>query len=102
MNRVLRSDPITKTSTVFHEVEEGKFTIETVQDVEPTAVSNRLKRNYFDERAGWKGDMHHVASIPNVVLWDLQRKGILDDEKALARWLNDPDNRWCRTRPGRV
>ena len=27
---------------------------------------------------------------------------ILDDEAAMKRWLNDPDNRFFRTRPGRV
>jgi hypothetical protein len=33
---------------------------------------------------------------------ELKQQGIIDDPKALRRWLNDPDNRYFRTRPGRV
>jgi hypothetical protein len=33
---------------------------------------------------------------------DLKKKGILDDQVALKRWLNDPENRYFRTRPGQV
>jgi hypothetical protein len=46
--------------------------------------------------------MHKVASIPMNVYFDLKEKGILDDPAALKRWLNDSDNRFFRTKAGRV
>lgn len=104
MRRLLRSDPITRASSTFHEVpgDEGAFVIESAQDIEPTLVENRIIRNRFDERSDWKGDFHKIASIPNVILFDLKRRNILDDDKKFKNWLNDRDNRMFRTRPGRV
>jgi hypothetical protein len=46
--------------------------------------------------------MHKVGSIPMSIYHELQKQGILQDEKRLKKWLNDPDNRVFRTRPGRV
>lgn len=77
------------------------FTIETVQDVSNLIELNRAE---FDEHTSLDrfGDMNRVASIPMNVYFDLKNKGITDDTKAMKRWLNDPDNRFFRTRPGRV
>jgi hypothetical protein len=36
------------------------------------------------------------------VYYDLKRRGIIDDPAAFRAWMNDPDNRVFRTRPGRV
>ena len=58
------------------------------------------RRKYNDDTGGWKGDFHHVASVPGNILFDLLRKGIIDDPKAFSRWLNDPDNRVFRTKAG--
>jgi hypothetical protein len=46
--------------------------------------------------------MDRVASIPMGVYMELDAKGIARDEKAFARWLDDPDQRAFRTRPGRL
>ncbi len=78
------------------------MTIQTVQDVEDVAESNKQSFNQVDERANWQGDMHKVASIPMAIFYDLKRKGILDDPAAMKKWLNDSDNRVFRTRPGTV
>jgi hypothetical protein len=48
-----------------------------------------------------------VASIPLTVIDDLNAKGIMRgfavvDEKKFKEFLNSPDNRFFRTRPGRV
>ena len=48
------------------------------------------------------GDMTRVASIPLSLYFDLKKKGIADDPVAMKRWLNDPDQRFFRTRPGRL
>jgi hypothetical protein len=46
--------------------------------------------------------MQRVATLPLVLWMKLKQDGILDDPRALRRWLNDPDNRAFRTRPGRL
>lgn len=86
----------------WHDHEDGSVTVQTVQDVSEFAEANKQQFNQFDERASWSGDMHRVASIPMSVYYDLKRKGILDDQAAMKKWLNDPDNRVFRTRPGQV
>lgn len=84
----------------FHE--DGGLTIETIQDITDIAEDNKRAYNAYDERSSWRGDMHKVASIPLGVYYDLKAKGILDDPVAMKRWLNDPENRVFRTRPGKV
>lgn len=37
-----------------------------------------------------------------VVYYDLKAKGILDDPVAIKKWLNDPENKYFRTREGNV
>lgn len=86
----------------WHDHEDGSVTIQTVQTIDDVAEANKSAFNQVDERAGWKGDMHRVASIPMSVFYDLQRKGILNDPVAMKKWLNDSDNRVFRTRPGQV
>lgn len=86
----------------WHEDDEGNVTIQTTQDVTDIIEANKAAYNQVDERANWKGDMHRVGSVPMSVYYDLKRRGILDDQAALKRWLNDPENQVFRTRPGRV
>ena len=48
-----------------------------------------------------------IASLPMVVIDDLNKKGIMRgfavmDQKRFKAFLNDPDNRFFRTRPGEV
>lgn len=76
--------------------------IETVVDATDVIEENKAAFNQIDEKAGWKGDMHKVASIPMALFYDLKKQGIIDDQARLKAWLNDPDNRFFRTRPGRV
>lgn len=101
MKRVFDTNPsLGITRYWHHETDTDTVQIETVQDVTDVVESNKSARN--DASSGWKGDLHKVASIPMAVYYDLKSKGILDDEKALRAWLNDPDNRYFRTKPGRV
>lgn len=92
------------TSIWHHDIHTGDANIiETVQDAEPIVEMNKARASNFDERSGWKGDgFHLVASIPNVVMMDLKKRGVLDDPAAFKKWLNDKDNSAFRTRPGRV
>lgn len=86
----------------YHEDADGETVIETFQDVECVVEEAKAKYNSFDERSPWKGELHQVAEIPMTILIELQRKGIMEDQKAFRKWLNDRDNRVFRTRPGKV
>lgn len=99
MKRHLWTDEHTGVVTYFHDIEDGKFGIEQVQDVADAIEVNKKQANEDDGR--WKGDgYHHVASIPPVIAMDLHAKGIFDDPKAFQRWLNDGDNRFFRVKGG--
>lgn len=101
--RLFDFDPVTRTTEYFYYDEDtDRFTIQTQQDVTDLVESNKAEFNAAPEHGRFRGDMHKVASIPLNVYFDLKAKGILDDEKKLRAWLNDPDNRFFRTRPGRV
>jgi len=103
MKRVLSKNPEARTVQVFHsDPVEQKWHIQNVQDVEPIAEAAKATFNTTDERARWGEGMVHVARIPNVIFWELEKKGITKDAKAFTRWLNERDNRVFRTRPGRV
>ncbi len=105
ITKLLDNDSLTGITRYFHyDTDTDNFHIETKQDVTDLAEFNKEQFKHFDERSGWKGEMHKVASIPLSVYYDLRAKGIApdQDQKAFARWMNDPDNRVFRTRPGRV
>lgn len=105
-------DPTTKIKTIFHTEndDKGTFIYGEEQDAEDIVEANKYLYNQFDQRApfvqrkpdGTKEVFHRVASIPLVILMDLQAKGILNDEKAFKKWMDDPDNKYFRTRPGRL
>jgi hypothetical protein len=100
MKRLLSANPDTGTKTYFHSTPEHVH-IESVQDVTNVVEAAKAKFNDTDERAKW-GEWQRVASIPLVTFYDLKRKGITEDPAAMKKWLNDPDNRFFRTRPGRL
>jgi len=92
-------------NTNFHDVD-GKYLIETSQNITGIIESNKAQFNAIDEKAKW-GEWTKVASIPNVVVDELNKQGIMRgfgvlDEKRFKAFLNDPDNRFFRTRPGQV
>lgn len=91
--------------THFHDLD-GKHFIETRQDISGILESNKAQFNAIDERTKW-GEFTKIASLPNVVIDDLNKKGIMRgfaviDEKRFRAFLNDPDNRFFRTRPGQI
>lgn len=92
-----------------HSTDDGGLVIETAQDVSGIIESNKKQFNAYDERARWSDDIlgNKIASIPLTVIDDLNQKGIMRgfhilDEKRFKEFLNDPDNRVFRTRPGRI
>lgn len=100
MRKTLDFDPVTGISHVFNYDEvTDEATITAEQDV--SAVIEQNKRAYNDA-PDRHGEWSRVAQIPMVVYMDLKKQGILDDQAAMKKWLNDPDNRFFRTRPGTV
>jgi hypothetical protein len=93
----------TGTRKMWHyDAEKDEAVIETIIDASQIVSDNKDRFNSFDEKANWKGDMHHVASIPMALFYQMKAEGKLDDQAYMKRWLNDPDNRAFRTRPGEV
>jgi hypothetical protein len=96
-------NPVTGTRKMWHyDAEKDEATIETIIDATQIVSDNKERFNSFDEKANWKGDMHHVASIPMALFYQMKAEGKLEDQAYMKRWLNDPDNRAFRTRPGEV
>ncbi len=96
------SDPITLRRSLLTVEDDDTLKIYEEQDIEPVLDMNQRLRNNTDERHGWKGDMHRVASIPLVVYDELLRTGKTKDKDYMKKWLNAPENQVFRTRSGRV
>jgi len=70
-------------------------------------VAKTLEQNKADfnvAQTSWKGDWHRVASIPHNILHGsgFEEANQQRDKKWVSNWLNDPDNRAWRTKPGKV
>lgn len=93
-------------SKSHYDESEDKLHIERVQDVQPILEAN--KKAYNDPSSFKSEVFNKKAEIPLVVLlkW-LDERGItyqefMNSDSLLRRFLNDPDNRFCLTRPGKV
>lgn len=104
--RLLDYDPVTGVSEYFvKNYGEKGFHIQTTQDVAPILKRNKQLKN--DSPEHWRGDMHHVASIP-LVIWQQWWRELGSDPMAkenrawLTARLNNRD--WCnlRTKEGRL
>jgi len=89
-----------------HDTTDGKV-IEVVQDVSDIVEKN--KREYNNNSTKWGDELfdNKIASIPMTVVDKLNQQGIMRgfhvlDQKAFFKWLNDPDNRFFRTKQGRI
>lgn len=101
--RILDYDPVMGITEKYYEDHDGNWVIERQQDVERIIELNKSEYNSTDERATHKSEnFNRYARIPMVVLMKLERDGILRDSKAFRKWLDNPDNRFFRTRPGRL
>lgn len=92
--------------TIAHFDSDGGMTLETTQDVTGIIEGNKKAFNEVTSLDKW-GDLTKVARLPLTVVDDLNKKGIMRgfavmDETRFKAFLNDPDNRFFRTRPGRV
>ena len=91
---------------------DGTATINTYQDVQPIIEKNKLDLiNYGDKLTFGKASGKYTdgavtaATIPLNIweLWLKETNGAIEkDEKLLAKYLNDPDNKFLRTTPTRI
>ena len=100
-NRIISDDSSTTgiVTSFNYDADKDEAIIAKTQDVTAIIEANKAEFNAAPER--W-GEFTKVGSIPMVVYYELERQGILQDQKALAKWLNDPDNLAFRTRPGTI
>ena len=99
--RLLETNACTGEREFFvHEDGSKTATIVNVQDREPILRLNQVNRNRRED--GWKGDLHHVATIPMPLMFELQKSGIAYDQEEFRKWLNLPENQIFRSKPGRV
>jgi hypothetical protein len=85
----------------YVDYDENTDTFRVVDEIEAQPLIDANKKFFNAEHGGW-GDGKAVGRVPMVLWQKLKREGVLDDEKALRRWLNDSDNAGFRIRPGRV
>lgn len=105
MGRLLESDG--DVTEIYHKDHDGKVHIELVQDVAQYLRMNANQFNTTEKGTTWKGDMHKVASIPEVVLaqwWQELGSNPLDKENRnwLIGKLNSREFYKMRTRAGQI
>lgn len=96
-----KDDALGITRIWHYDADKDEATIETRQDVSQIIEENKQEYAQIDERARW-GEWTRVASIPMSIYFKMKAEGKLDDEAFMKRWLNDPDNKYFRTRSGEV
>ena len=104
MGSIVDRDGNVMTEYIYNAYDDS-LTVKRSADIEANVESN--KREYIDNQHSKFGDLKRVASIPVVVM----EKWIAEDginymapehKDALRRKLNDPDNRFMRTMPGKL
>ena len=103
---VVDAEPWRRTDFHYDESDD-KFTLNTIQDVEPIVDENKRKMNQYGDKlsVGKRGEWHHAASIP-INVWDQWMQdtngAIEKDSKLLAAYLNDPDYKYFKVAPTNI
>jgi hypothetical protein len=105
MKKIFTSDDIRKTEV--ESTDDGGLIFQTEQDV--TSIIEQNKKEYNATNGRWGDDVfdNKIASIPLTVIDELNKQGVMRgfhvvDQKRFRQWLNEPDNRFFRTRQGKV
>lgn len=83
-------------------IDGADIVIDTQQEITDLKELNKASFNAHDGRSHFRKDMVRVASIPMNLYMELDRLGIARDDKALLKWLDQPENGVFRTAPGRL
>ncbi len=90
---------------------DGGIIIHSQTDLTDFAEHTKAQYNNNPGKTGWSGEVfdpkNKIAELPLAVINELNVKGIMRgffivDQKAMKKWLNDPDNQVFRTRGGQV
>lgn len=106
MKRLFDVDTEVGRHTVAHDADNGELILETKQDVSHIIEANKRDYNSITSVDRW-GDLTHIARLPYTVIDDLNRKGIMRgfaviDQTGFAAFLNNPENRYFKVRPGNI
>jgi hypothetical protein len=102
----LSTDAALQKVVTFHDLNDGRFAVDTVFDVQAIVDENQRVLNSQPE--GWKGREHLVASIPMPIwqglreAWRVMGLSTAEKQAALKRFLMDPDHAKFRTKTGRL
>jgi len=102
----LTADAALQKVAKFHDLNDGRFAVDTVFDVQDIVDHAARLRNAAP--SGWKAGQHQVASIPMPIYMQLQAEwrakgfGTVEKQAALHQFLNDPANAKFRTKTGKV
>lgn len=95
-----------KKTTVLTDTNDNAV-IKQEEDLTPYIEQN--KKEYNQSTSTWSGNPlgNKIASIPNIVIDQLNKDGIMQgfqvvDQRRFFKWLNDPDNRYFRTKQGKL
>ena len=87
--------------------DKDEITFKQSQDVTDLIEAN--KQEYNNAETKWSDQLfgNKVASIPFTAVDKLNKQGIMQgfkvlDQKRFFAWLNDPENRFFRTKPGHL
>jgi len=87
--------------------DKNEITIQQEQDVSALMEANKAEYNAADTK--WSDQLfgNKVASIPFTAIDKLNKLGVMKgynilDQKRFFAWLNDPDNLYFRTKPGKL
>ena len=103
---IFEQDVHRRTDMHFDDVDD-KVTFNTVEDAQPVVDANKRKFNDYGDKLtpGKRGEWHHAAKIPATVWeqWIRDTNGaIAKDSKLLAKYLNDPDNKYFKVSPTNI
>ena len=95
-----------KKTDILHDAND-EAVIRQQEDLTPYIEANKEAYNSADSKWSNKLFGNRIASIPNIVIDQLNKDGIMQgfqviDQKRFFNWLNDPDNRFFRTKPGKL
>ena len=103
---VFEQDVHRRTDMHFDDVDD-KITFNTVEDAQPVVDANKRKFNDYGDKLtmGKRGEWHHAARIPPTVWAQLCKEtggALITDKKLLAKYLNDPDNKYFKVSPTNI
>jgi hypothetical protein len=88
--RIVSGDALSRRVQSIHR-EDGKVILDTVFDAQDMVDEAAMARQGWN--GGYRGTKDwsatRIAVIPLTILFDLRKKGIMQDQKALAKWLNE-------------